>query len=109
MSKISIEWTQDRNGNHCLQATKKRGTISIAELQEEMRQDPRLCEYAYAIIFPVREDCYDGWSASDPDGDALYIYQLEDGATCPICYKDLVVDFCPHCGERIREEKANHE
>jgi len=108
MGKISFEWVEDRNGNRILQATKKRGNISITELQEVMREDYNLCGNVYAIVFPVHEDGgYQGWGDEENKGDVLFLYQYADWEPCPICFKDLVVDYCPHCGEKIREEQKN--
>lgn len=105
MGKINFEWTNDRNGNSVLQATKKRGNISITELQEEMQKIYKLSGYVYAVVFPVRDgDGYQGWG-DEPEGDVLHLYQYDDGAPCPICFKDLVIEYCPHCGESIKEKK----
>ena len=103
MGRINFEWVTDRNGKSCLQATKKRGNISITELQEAMQEEYKFCNNVYAIVFGVTEDGYQGWG-EEPEGDVLHLYQYADNEPCPICYKDLVIDYCPHCGEKLRED-----
>jgi DNA-directed RNA polymerase subunit RPC12/RpoP len=62
----------------------------------------------WALIVKVREESYIGWGGMDePKGDVLELYQIGDGADCPVCAVTYAgVEFCPHCGERIREDQA---
>jgi hypothetical protein len=102
---LEFEWDKDVHGRNILLARKKRGKITIAELQEEMSRNYNLCG-GWALIVKVREESYIGWGGMDePKGDVLELYQIGDGEQCPVCaaiYEG--VEYCPHCGERIREE-----
>jgi len=102
---FKFEWETDCHGNDILLAIKKRGKISIPELQEEMRKDYRL-HGGWALIVAVREDGgYQGWGGGEePKGDVLKLYRVEDWETCPICAATFSgIEYCPHCGERIKE------
>ncbi|MDR1061787.1 MAG: hypothetical protein LBL83_11400 [Clostridiales bacterium] len=103
---IDFEWEKNCHGQDILVARKKRGKISIAELQEAMGKD---CRYrgGWAAIFAAREESgYQGWGGGEePKGDALELYRVEDWATCPICAAAFCgIELCPHCGMRIKEE-----
>jgi len=101
MSMISFEWGNDIRGNNVLLAIKKRGKISIAELQEAMQE--KYDESAWAVVFGVRADGYQGWG-EEPKGDMLELYKVDDWEACPICAATFCgIEFCPHCGERIKE------
>jgi len=102
MSKINLEWDTDRHGKSCIRASKKRGKISTDELQEAMHNNRSMNEGYWAIIFKTCEDGYQCWFNEEPVGDEVFIYQVDDGESCPVCFKDLVIDYCPHCGENIR-------
>ena len=105
MARIKFEWGKDIRENDILIARKARGKISIAELQEEMRDDYRY-EGAWAAVFTVREDMgYQGWGDEDePKGDALELYRVDDYEKCPICAVVISgVNYCPHCGEGIEK------
>lgn len=102
---LNFEWDQDLYGSDILIVRKNRGKISISELQEAMSADYRYCG-AWAVIFKAREERgYQGWGGGEePKGDALELYRVEDWETCPICAATFSgIEFCPHCGERIKE------
>ncbi|MCL1789967.1 MAG: hypothetical protein FWG40_01200 [Peptococcaceae bacterium] len=103
---IDFTWDTDIRGNSALIARKSRGKISIAELQAEMSKYYQY-EGAWAVIFKASEESgHQGWdSGVDPKGDVLELYRVGDGEECPICTTTFCgVDFCPHCGERIKED-----
>jgi hypothetical protein len=104
---LEFEWSETVHGQSVLLAKKKHGKITIPELQEEMRRKGNFFG-GWAIIVPVREESYIGWGDMDePKGDVLELYQIGDDEQCPVCatiYQGI--EWCPHCGERIREEKS---
>ena len=103
MAKIELEWGEDFRGKRILLAKKKRGKISIAELQEAMNYNHNYSG-AWAVIFRVFEDGgYIGWGDLDVQkGDVLELYQLGEGEGCPVCDVVLIVEYCPHCGECLK-------
>ena len=105
MSKITLEWGEGFRGNSVLLAKKKRGKISVAELQEAMNYNYNYSG-AWAIVFRAFEDGgYAGWGDNQyPKGDVLELYQIGDGENCPVCAAILVVEYCPHCGESLKGE-----
>lgn len=103
MARIEFEWEKNVHGKSILLAKKKRGKISIPELQEAMRDDYRY-EGGWAVVFVVREESgYQGWGDSEePKGDILELHQLGEGENCPVCAA-VFVEYCPHCGERVTD------
>lgn len=101
---LTFEWDKDIYGRSVLIARKSRGKISIAELQEEMSRDYRY-NGGWAIIVRAQEESYQGWGGGEePKGDVVELYQLGEDESCPVCaavYRG--VDYCPHCGEKLRE------
>lgn len=103
---LSFEWDKDLHGADILLVRKTRGKISVPELQEEMRKNYGY-HGAWAILFKAQEESgYQGWGdEQDPKGDVLELYRIDDGETCPLCAVAYSgVTYCPHCGERLREE-----
>lgn len=103
---LSFEWDEDMRGKSVLVARKSRGKISINELQEEMSRDYRL-EGAWVVFVRAKEDSYQGWGDNEePKGDVVSLYPINDDEDCPVCAVTFSgVDYCPHCGEKIREEQ----
>jgi len=106
MAKITFEHGKDLRGNDVLIARKKRGKISIPELREAMQDDWKYQGSCWAVLFKVYTDGgYSGWNDEElPKGDVLELYRIDDYESCPVCTDALVVNYCPHCGERIKEE-----
>jgi len=105
---LTFEWDKDIYGRDILLVRKKRGKITIAELQEELSRDWRYCG-GWVLIVRAREDAYVGWGDNeDPKGDVLELHQIEDGAACPLCAAVYsgVEDHCPHCGKRIKATES---
>ena len=103
---LSYEWDKDIHGRDILVVRKKRGKITVAELQEELSRDYRYCG-GWALIIVAREDSYTGWDDyNEPKGDLLELYQIGDGAECALCAAIYsgVDNYCPHCGESLKEK-----
>jgi len=109
MAKITFEHSKDLRGNDVLLAIKKRGKISITELQEAMQVSRYYAGSGWAVLFKVFEDSgYSGWFDEEQGkGDILELYRIDDFENCPVCADTLVVNYCPHCGERIKEASTN--
>ena len=105
MGKLSFEWDKDVHNRDILLARKARGKITVAELQEELSKN---CNYhgGWAILFKAQEDTYQGWGDIDePKGDILELYHVADWCDCPVCAAVFCgIEYCPHCGERIKSE-----
>lgn len=82
---------------------KKKGKLSVAEIQEALRE--KHLEGLWCIQFPVGEDTYDGWSLTEPVGDAVDVWSIEQDCGCPICGKLSPIKYwCPECGCKVKEE-----
>ena len=106
MAKITFEHGKDIRGNDVLVAIKKRGKISIPELQEAMQGNWNYEGSGWAVLFKVYADGgLSGWNdAEDLKGDVLELYRIDDYENCPVCAVTLAVNYCPHCGEQLKEE-----
>ena len=108
MGLLKFEWGTDLRGNSVLLARKSCGKITVAELQEELSRDYRYQGH-WGIIFKADEESgYQGWGDHiAPKGDVIELYRIGDGENCPICTEVFSgIDYCPHCGEQIKEKGA---
>ena len=99
-SKIRFEWDLERQG--LLKAIRDRGTITMSELLDALREDG-YAGYTFTIIFTIHEDSgYVGWGDYDePEGDVWRLWQVEDGGPCPVCDQLAPPQYCPECGARV--------
>jgi len=102
-------------GEDVLIFTKKRGRISIREIDEFIMYDLNNQWYSglYYIPFMVKEDSYQGWEvgegkALDEDGnevsDKVILIRVNEGEACHFCGQAMPGAYCPHCGEHIKQE-----
>jgi len=103
------------HGEDLLIFTKKRGNISVREIEEYFLYDVNPCCYSglYYIPFIIREDSYQSWEFGKPvlldeDGnevsDKVVLVYMNEGVECHFCKKTVPGSYCPHCGESIRQE-----
>lgn len=109
-----IEWGYDRYDQPVLQIVKKRGKLTLAEIEDILRYEngQQWCGY-YAIILNCSEATVDGGSLflmPDDPGDAVDLYKLEEGEPCPVCEKAIPpFEYCPSCGTAWKDMNLNVE
>jgi len=95
--------------------TKKRGKISIREIDDFFSHDLNSLHYSglYYVPFIVKDDGYQGWELGEPIlldaagnevSDRVVLVSMNDGEECHFCEKTVPGSYCPHCGESIRQE-----
>lgn len=106
MSKL--EWRNEQNikGNQVLILTKKKGKISVQEVEEFLlREGGGSFNGYYAMIIKATESMCEvsGWMDEDKQGDMVELYPLYQGEDCPICSKLLPpFKYCPECGKELK-------
>jgi hypothetical protein len=104
MPKVEIHRAQTYNNLWGCEVRKARGKLSMEEITDALREAEMFG--GWAVILRVGEDSgYQGWMDEDTRGDSVFLYELEDGEQCPICASQLVVNYCPNCGEDLRQKK----
>ena len=102
---VKLEYAFDLRERYIIRATKKRGKISVAEIQDAMR-DKRI-EGVFCIIFGAGPDGHQctGFD-EDYGGDVVDIQIVEEDYTCPICGRDEpITRYCPTCGEFVNRRR----
>lgn len=98
---VKLEQTYDIYGKRIIRATKKRGKITIDEIQEAMRKDR--IEGVFCIVFGEGCDTYQ-WDGYDND-DTIDV-QIVEHEGCPICGRDeAIIRYCPNCGEFVNSRR----
>ena len=90
MAKLNSEWSEDIFGNEVLKVEKKRGKITIDELEEHLRHD-RYLYGNWAVILRCGETTVEGAGWNDDNenaGDMVLLYEIND--KCPICGKEIM-------------------
>ena len=111
---IEMSWAYDYKGRLALRIEKKRGKLTLAEIQDlimyEERQ--RYCGH-YAIILNCSEAAMGGddlYLEDGQKGDTVALYQIEEGETCPVCAeKSPPFEYCPSCGAAWKDMDQNVE
>lgn len=109
-----MTWICDDRGRPALQITKKRGKLTLDEIEDLLRYESgqRYCGY-YAIILNCSEATVDGgglYLEGEQKGDSIDLYQIEDGNTCPVCGKYTPpFEYCPSCGTAWKDMDLNVE
>lgn len=109
-AKLTAEWDQDFTGRQFLRLKKKRGKITIDEIENYLTYEDRgIHRGNYAIILRCTESMCEGsgWLDDyDDPGDLVELYQIEDGEKCPVCQKMTPPQYCPECGTDLWEGRS---
>ncbi len=111
---IEMSWSYDRQDKPVLQIVKKRGKLTLEEIQDLVRYEngQRYCGH-YAIFLNCSEETLGGnglFFSEEPKGDAVDLYQIEHEGACPICGKYLPpFEYCPNCGVDWKDADKNVE
>ena len=111
---IEMSWAYDYKDHQVLQIVKKRGKLTLEEIQDLImyEEGQRYCG-CYAILLNCSEDAIGGnglFLEEDQKGDAVDLYQIEDGETCPVCGKYTPpFEYCPNCGTAWKDMDQNVE
>jgi len=111
---IEMSWAYDYKGRLALRIEKKRGKLTLAEIQDlimyEERQ--RYCGH-YAIILNCSEAAMGGddlYLEDGQKGDTVALYQIEEGETCQVCAeKSPPFEYCHSCGAAWKDMDQNVE
>ena len=111
---IEMSWAYDYKGRLALRIEKKRGKLTLAEIQDLLmyEESQRYCVH-YAIILNCSEATVDGgglYLEEDQKGDVAILYQIEDGEICPVCGKYTPpFKYYPNCGTAWEDMDKNVE
>lgn len=89
MAKLTSEWSNDIYGNEILKVEKKRGKITLDELEDYLRSNMRYLSN-WAVILRCTESTMggSGWNDDNENiGDTVLLYEIAD--KCPICGKEM--------------------
>ena len=111
---IEMSWAYDYKGRLALRIEKKRGKLTLAEIQDLLmyEESQRYCGQ-YAIILNCSEAAMGGddlYLEDGQKGDTVALYQIEEGETCPVCAeKSPPFEYCPSCGAAWKDMDKNVE
>lgn len=100
---ISVQGSYDRNGEPILRIAKKRGKLTLGEIEDILRYEngQQRCGY-YLIILNCTEATIGAnglFEEEDPPGDSVDLYRIEEGDACPVCRQLTPLhEHCPNCG-----------
>lgn len=104
-AKIEAYWDQDLYDNSILVISKKRGKLSMAEVEDFLRYEKSgAFQGNYVQMIRASEaTCGAGWGfEEDPKGDEWVLYQVEEMEKCPVCRKlTPMLQYCPECGQEL--------
>ena len=112
---ISINRDYDYQGIPCVVIKKKRGKLTLPEITDTLHYGDRQCWVGrYVILLDCTEVTMGGNGCLDmmdeQPGDAVVLYQLEEGEPCPVCNTSLPpFQYCPTCGSAWAENGTNIE
>ena len=112
---ISINRDYDYQGIPCVVIKKKRGKLTLPEITDTLHYGGRQCWVGrYVILLDCTEVTMGGNGCLDmmdeDPGDAVVLYQLEEGEPCPVCNASLPpFQYCPTCGSAWAENGTNIE
>ena len=112
---ISIKRDYDYHDIPCVVITKKRGKLTIPEITDTLHYGDHQCWIGrYVILLDCTEVTMGGNGCLDmmdeQPGDAVVLYQLEEGEPCPVCNTSLPpFQYCPTCGSAWAENGTNIE
>ena len=111
---IQMSWAYDRMDRPVLRIEKKRGKLTLDEIEDLLRYEDgqRYCGH-YAIFLNCSEATVDGgglYLEEDRKGDIVDLHQIEHGETCPVCGKYVPpFEYCPSCGAAWNDMDKNVE
>lgn len=112
---ITIERSYDRHNVPCVIIRKKRGKLTLNEIEEILRyEDRQQWNGHYAILLNCSESTLEGNGClelmDEPAGDEVYLYDFADVENCPVCAAALPpVEYCPTCGTSWSDPEQNIE
>lgn len=101
---ICVEQGHDFFETPCLIIKKKRGKLSLDEIQDILRyENHQQWNGLYVIFLNCTESTVDGNGClellEEQPGDTVMLYELTDSAECPVCTALLPpFRYCPSCG-----------
>lgn len=99
---ISIERTYDLHDRPVVRILKRRGRLTLEEVSDLLRLEGG-GEWSgwYAVLLNCTED---------PKGDAVDLYEINEGDDCLICGKFIPpFQYCPSCGAKWSDADQNVE
>lgn len=111
---ISIERTYDLHDRLIVRILKRRGRLTLEEVSDLLRLEGG-GEWSgwYAVLLNCTEGTIGGnglYDSDDPKGDAVDLYEINEGDDCPICGKFIPpFQYCPSCGAKWSDADQNVE
>lgn len=111
---ISIERTYDLHDRLVVRILKRRGRLTLEEVSDLLRLEGG-GEWSgwYAVLLNCTEGTIGGnglYDSEDPKGDAVDLYEINEGDDCPICGKFIPpFQYCPSCGAKWSDADQNVE
>lgn len=111
---ISIERTYDLHDRLVVKILKRRGRLTLEEVSDLLRLEGG-GEWSgwYAVLLNCTEGTIGGnglYDSEDPKGDAVDLYEINEGDDCPICGKFIPpFQYCPSCGAKWSDADQNVE
>ena len=112
---ISVTRDYDYHNTPCVVIAKKRGKLTIPEITDILHyEDQQRWSGRYALLLDCTEVTMGGNGCLDMmderPGDAVVLYEVEEGASCPVCNTSLPpFQYCPACGNAWAESGADIE
>lgn len=111
----TIQSSYDRYDRPCVRIGKKRGKLTLDEIEEILRyEDCQRWNGHYAILLNCSEstiggNCWPGMPEDDR-GDAVDLYEIADAGECPVCSAVFPpFEYCPSCGTKWSDMDVNIE
>lgn len=99
---ITIVGGYDRHDLNILTIKKRRGKLTLAEIEDALRYSEGSLYCGHYVIFLNCSEATiggDGYFDDEPQGDAVDLYPIEEGEFCPVCGKlTPPFNYCPTCG-----------
>lgn len=111
---IAIERTYDLHDKPIVRIIKRRGRLTLEEVADLLRLEG-FGEWwgHYVVFFNCTESTIGGngmFDYGEPKGDALDLYEINEGDECPICGKFTPpFIYCPTCGTSWKDCDDNVE
>lgn len=111
---ISIVRTYDLHDRLIVRILKRRGRLTLEEVSDLLRLEGG-GEWSgwYAVLLNCTEGTIGGnglYDSDDPKGDAVDLYEINEGDDCPICGKFIPpFQYCPSCGAKWSDADQNVE